>query len=272
MATAPITPNDPQKNVEQLFAMLKSVSEFDEIEVRGIVNTIIQPTERESCFQLIYHRCVANVASLKALANRQHFQAISMITRNLFELVVDIKLIDVISDAVPKMIGFIDVEKARCARKIIRFKAAHPTIALDDSIYQSFIAAEGARIDTMKATLWPGVRRLDHWSDKTLKGRAELLGTKYEEIYEVEQPRLSWQVHSGLTGIANLKIETFTAMCGVALKSCTDSYEGILLSVIDEFKIGKADEKIKGKLMAAKFAAFAKDQAEADMIFRQLTS
>jgi hypothetical protein len=264
--------NDPHKNVEQLFAMLKNISEFDEIEVRGIVNTIILPTEREKCFQLIYHRCVANVASLKVLADRQHFQAVSMITRNLFELVVDMKLVDLISDAIPKMIGFIEVEKLRCARKIVRFKAAHPTIKRGDAIYQSFIAAEGARNDTMKARLWPGVNRLNHWSGRTLKGRAELLGTKYEEIYEVEQPRLSWQIHSGLTGIANLKLETFTAMCGVALASCADSYEGILLSVIEEFKIGKADEKIKAKLLAAKFAAFAKDQAEAELRFRQLTT
>lgn len=264
--------SDPHKNVEQLFAMLKSISEFDEVEIRGTIDTIIFPTDREKCFQLVYHRCVANIASLMVLTNRQHFQAISMITRNLFELVVDIKLVDLIHDAIPKMIGFIDVEKLRCARRIVSFKAAHPNIARNDSIYQSFIAAEGSRIDAMKATLWPGVNRLDHWSNKTLKGRAELLGMNYEEIYEVEQPRLSWQIHSGLAGIANLKLETFTAMCGVAIASCANSYEGILLSVINEFKIGKADDKIKGKLMAAKFAAFSKDQAEADMIFRHLTS
>ena len=64
MATG-IVSRDPNKNVEQLFAMLKSVSEFDKIEVRGIVNTIILPTEREMCFQLVYHRCVANIASLE---------------------------------------------------------------------------------------------------------------------------------------------------------------------------------------------------------------
>jgi hypothetical protein len=271
MATITIS-NDPQKNVEQLFAMLKSVSEFDEIEVRGIITAIISPTEREQCFQLIYHRCVANVASLKILTNRQHFQAISMITRNMFELVLDIKLINVIPNAVPKMIGFIDVEKARCARKIIKFKVVHPTIQRDVSIYQSFIAHEGVRIDAMKATLWPGVKRLEHWSNKSLKDRAALLGTKYDEIYEVEQPRLSWQVHSGLAGISYQKMESYTALCGVAIASCTDSYEGILLSVIEEFKISKADDKIKGKLKAAKLAAFAKDQAEADLIYRQLTS
>jgi hypothetical protein len=79
-------------------------------------------------------------------------------------------------------------------------------------------------------------------------------------------------VHSGLTGIVNLKLETFTAMCGVAIASSANSYESILLSVIEEFKIGKADEKIKGKLMAAKFAAFSEDQAEADLIFRHLTT
>jgi len=65
-----------------------------------------------------------------------------MITRNLFELLVDIKLIDIILDAVPKNDRINRCRKLRCARKIVRFKAAHPTIARDDSIYQSYIASE----------------------------------------------------------------------------------------------------------------------------------
>jgi len=252
--------------------MLKSVSEFDELEVRGVMNSTINPDDRESCFQIIYHRTVANVASLLALNNRQHFQAISMLTRNLFELAVDVKLIDKITDAIPKMIVYVEVEKLRCAKKIVKYKADHPGIALDDAIYRSFIAAQGARIDGNMATLWPGRTKLDHWSGKNLKERTDLLGEPYDEIYEVEQPRLSWQVHAGITGVTGLKIETFSAMCGVALKSCTDLYEQILLSMIDEFKIAKADTTIKGKLSAAKLMPLADNRAQADELLRQLTS
>jgi hypothetical protein len=189
MPTAPT--DDPHEQTAQLFAMLKSTGEFDQIEVRHIVNTIVAGSERDSCFQLIYHRCVADIASLCALTNRQHFQAISMIMRSLFELAVDIRLIDVVSNAVPKMIGFINVEKARCARKIIKFKAANPTSEIHDAIYLSFINAEGIRIDALKVTLWPRATRLDHWSGMNLKQRTDQLPLKYRENYEVQQPRHS---------------------------------------------------------------------------------
>ena len=69
-----------------------------------------------------------------------------------------------------------------------------------------------------------------------LADRSVLAGLDYEEIYEVEQPRTSWQVHSGLTGVANLKPETFAYMAGVAMESCIKSYELILNA-----KIGMAD-------------------------------
>ncbi len=78
-----------------------------------------------------------------------------MITRNLFELAIDIRLIDKITEAVPKMIIFTEVEKLRCARKIVAFKAANHGDTLDDSVYQDFITNQGASIDAKHLTLWP---------------------------------------------------------------------------------------------------------------------
>ena len=77
---------DPHKSADEMYACLTSLGQFDEHDVRGVINGILSPSEREKCFQIIYHRVVANVASLKELNHHQHFQAISMITRNLFEL------------------------------------------------------------------------------------------------------------------------------------------------------------------------------------------
>jgi hypothetical protein len=72
MATS--TPQlDVHQIADQMFAILKSLGEFDEMEVRGIINGILAPTERESCFQIIYHRVVANIESLRALNNRHDF-------------------------------------------------------------------------------------------------------------------------------------------------------------------------------------------------------
>ena len=101
-------------------------------------------------------------------------------------------------------------------------------------------------------------------SGEKMHKRVKRLGAPFDEIYAVQYPRLSWYVHAGLTGVSGLKLESFTALCGVALKSSTDSYEQILLAVIEEFKIGKADDKIKEKLTASKFLPFTNGMAEAE--------
>lgn len=93
------------------------------------------------------------------------------------------------------------------------------------------------------------------------QGRAEKWGPKYDEMYEVQQPRLSWQVYSGLTGIAKLEMNTFTAICEMAISFSADCYQDILLSMIDEFKIDIANTKIKDQLKAAKLAPFGQDSS-----------
>jgi len=61
-------------------------------------------------------------------------------------------------------------------------------------------------------------------------------------------------------------------MCRVALNSCADFYVEVLLAMIVEFKIARADDAIRGKLKASRMVALADNQAEADTIFGHLTS
>lgn len=257
----------PDDTALRIFAGLTSMMQFDELEVRGILRGIITPSEREQCFILTYWRSAAHALSLSKFKGPQHFQAITMIARNLFELSVDLKLIDMIPDGPEKMTAYVDVEKLRAARKIVKFKQEHPTSNVDDSLYRSYIKCEEKRIEATKAKLWPGARKIDGFANMNLADRSALAGLDFEEIYEVEQPRMSWQVHSGLTGIANLKPETFTYMAGVGMASCIKSYELILCSVIDEFKIGKADPKIKEKLAVSKLLPWADDPAHAQQLY-----
>ena len=42
-----------------------------------------------------------------------------------------------------------------------------------------------------------------------MQKRVEELGQTFNEIYAVEYPRLSWYIHSGLAGFANLQQESF---------------------------------------------------------------
>jgi len=253
------------------FTVLKSLEQFDQLEVRGVIETLLSPSDREQCFIASYRRSTANVATLLELKAAKHFQAISMLARALFELAVDIRLIDVIPNSCEKMIALVDVEKLKCARKIIKFKTDHPAAKVDTTTYDAFVANNGTSVDSLQATLWP-TKKVDHWSGRDLRSRVTLLKAPFEEIYDVSYPRLSWQVHSGLTGVVNLQPETFTLMCGEGFRLAVESYLETLSAMIQEFKLAKADEKIQGKMKAAKMMPFTQSPQQAQQLLQELTS
>lgn len=232
----------------RFYAMVDSLHKFDEQEVKAVIRTLLSTSERERCFIATYYRASGNAASLIELKQPKHFQAIAMLTRSLFELAVDIKLIDLIPDSTIKIREFTDVEKLRSAHKILGFKKANPNAAVDTTIYNSFVADNKSRIEAAKSSLWPMTKKLSHWSGLHMQQRAELVKSPFQEIYEVKYPMLSWYVHSGLTGVVNLNAESFTVLCGVAFQIATEAYRELLLTMIREFKIAKADEKIEGKV------------------------
>jgi hypothetical protein len=109
-----------------------------------------------------YYRARANIETLLEFKQPKHFQAIAMLARGLFELAVDIRLIDVIPNSETKMREFTDVEKLRCTRKVFRFKAANPDAKVDTAIYSSFVANNESRINAAKTMLWPTREKVSH--------------------------------------------------------------------------------------------------------------
>jgi hypothetical protein len=188
--------SETRKNTERFYTMVDSLREFDKQEVKGVVDTLLSTSERERCFIATYYRAAANMTSLLEFKHAKHFQAIAMLTRNLFELSVDIKLIGLIPDGPAKIREFTDVEKLRAARKILRFKAANPNAKVDTTPYSSFAASNGSRIDDARCLLWPDGNP-SHWSGLHISKRVALLSPPFSEIYEVKYPMLSWYVHSG---------------------------------------------------------------------------
>jgi hypothetical protein len=248
---------------ERFYTVLKSLNEFDKREIRGVVRGLIAKTDRDYCFIGNYYRAAANAESLLVLKTAKDLQAISMIARGMFELAVDVKLIDVIPDAVKKIAAFSDVEKLRAARKIVKFKAAHPDAAIAAMIHESFINNNAQRIEVECKALWPSLQKVTHWSGRNLSERVALVGAPFDELYELEYPRLSWYAHSGLTGFANLPAETFNMLAANQNKIAGESYTILLGEIIDEFGIEKADRNIKNKLKLAKVLPFTDSPEEA---------
>ncbi len=263
---------DPNTMPERCYTMLKSLGEFDKLEIAGVVRGVLAKTDRDNCFIGNYYRAKAHIDTLLSLKSAKDLQAIAMVARGLFELAVDTKLIDVVPNAVKKILVFSDVEKLRAARKIVKYKAANPAAAVDASIHIAFIAAEAQRIEAERAAVWPGVKKLTHWSGLDLAQRVALLKAPFDEMYEVEYPELSWYVHSGLTGFVNLKAESFNMLAGKQNKLAGECFIVVLTAIIDEFGIAKADDKKKNKLKLAKLYPFMDNPEERAMVEKELLS
>jgi hypothetical protein len=255
-------------NADQFYTMVKSVNIFDKQEVKGVIDSLLSRTPEEDCFVGTYYRTNANIESILEFQHPKHFQAVAMLARGIFELAVDMRLLEVIPNSTIKMNAFIEVEKLRSARQAVAFKNGNPDDDVDITSHAGYIANNGHRVDSIRQSLWPNVHHVYHWSGLGMKGRVQLLKAPFEQLYEVEYPRLSWYVHPGLTGITNLKAEAFTYLCSHAFTFAANAYIEVLRVVIRKFKLSKVNEKIDEKLRAAKLFPFTNSPEHVDALTR----
>jgi len=265
----PIGP-DVLTATERFYTVLKSLNEFDNQEVKGVVSGLLQKTDLENCYWGIYLRGRANIESLLSLKQVRDFQAIAMLTRSLFELSVDMKLIELIPNAAEKMSLFSQIEKLRAAKKIVQFKAANPNSMVDASIHQAYIAKNKAKLEAQQATTWPDAKRVEHWSGMNLRDRAARLGHPFLQTYEVKYPQMSWYTHAaGVTGL-DLKANSYELLAGSLFQLAGECYMVLLASVIRQFKLTKADEKIESKMKYAQMMPFTDTDQQLQALEKEL--
>lgn len=265
-----MTPAHLREEPARFFSSLTSLNNFDKLEIRNVIRGLLNQTQREMCFTANYYRAFANVESILTLNHVKHVQAIASASRALFEIAVDVSLIDQISQGPEKMIALIDVEKMRSAQAIIDFKASNPTAQVDATTFQEFIRLDGARISALRDSLWPNRPDVQHWSLLKMQKRVEKLGQPFNELYAVEYPRLSWYIHSGLTGFANLPKESFELIAGIAFTIAVKSYMILMTAIIDEFKLSKADSMIKSRMQYAQMVSWTDNEEQAAQLRKQL--
>lgn len=258
------------ENAERFYTMVKSLNNFDKAEVKGVIDTLLSPSPGENCFVGTYYRTICNVDTILLCQHPKHVQAVAMLARGLLELAVDMRLLEVFPNAALKVNEFIDVEKLRCARKIVAFKDANPNTDLDTTEYVAYVTRNGERVDRIRQTVWPNIKRLNHWSGLPLGGRVALLKAPFDQLYEVDYPRLSWYTHPGLTGIVNLRPQTFTYVCSYAFKLAADSYSEVLKTLIRKFSLVKTNEKIERKLHIATIFPFTNTPEEVGVLTRSI--
>ena len=271
--------------VERFHGAVILLEKFDRENVRGRVETKESHPPREFAIVAAYLRILAHVRTLIELKSAAYFQAISMIARAVFELAVDIRLIDRIPDAPERYDAFSKVERLRVARRITEFHTTNPHEDHESPdllaeplqpfwVHEQFIRDNAESIDELAKKLWP--KQFDkkstiaHWSGKDLRQRAILVGPPFDEIYDVHYAELSWYTHPGIGVIATLAKEIYPLICGQAYGIAIRCYYETLRFMVQELRLHEFDQLIGKKLEFARLAAFSDDQQQAEQLRYEL--
>lgn len=232
-------------------ALLKSLAAFDESEIAPILKNQFGLSPYEEIVVGMYLRVNKNVGSLLALNHIAHFQAAAMLARAVFELAVDLMLLDIEPSAVLKVRIFTQADRLRSMRKTAAYgKRAVVTLLDDTALQENYIQQVGTKVDAEITRLWPSKKNLlpGHWTGLDMSTRATRAGTYFEEYYHLMYIQLSWHVHGGLVGVYDLPPAHFAAIYGLALGLSCGMYEKVLQRVILRFRMSAADDAIYRKL------------------------
>jgi hypothetical protein len=267
-----MTPPNTLPDIGRYDAALQGLQNLDNGEILPVVKGLLSLTAREECFIAAYYRTVANARSLLVLKDASHFQAIAMLARGMFELSVDVALVDKIPDAVTKIYAYARLERLRAARQKVKLVAEG--ISTDNvTLEQQFITNNEAKIEADSQALWPKTKKqrpVSHWSDLGLGARTKVLGAPFYELNESMYRQLSWHVHPGLAGVMNFDASAFPAMCGLALNLAFTCYASVLQAVSHELKIDKAVTDIEAKVQLAKMLPFTDNEEQAAQLVAAL--
>jgi len=261
-------PLDPSANTDRFYTVIKSMREFDRTEVNGVIQTLLSLTPRDQCFIGTYYRILGNVETLLRMDKAKDFQAIAMLARALFELSVEIRLLETIPDGWGKMLAYSDFQKLRTANKIIGFKKKNPNADIDTADYEIFVARNSAKVAGFSKSMWGGARNPKHWTGLNLGDRSEKLGPPFDQIYAADYSRLSWYVHPGLAGVINVPAVTFIHLCAYAFHLAATAYGESLLCIIRVFNIAKANANIESLLRLAKELPFTDTPEQVEILTR----
>ncbi len=104
---------DAMQKVNVFHSLLQNLWDLDLKSIFWVVSNQLSMTRREKCIAVIHIRSHNNVTSILGLKHFAHYQAHSMLARTLFELAVDLALLDANSGAEERMLCFQQLETLR---------------------------------------------------------------------------------------------------------------------------------------------------------------
>jgi hypothetical protein len=236
---------DIEIGAKAFFTGTNELFNFAEKFVIPVINNLISPKDSESVIVGVYNRMFLHLHVLKQLNEFRDFQTVMLTTRSIFELFVDLKILNegLIDDAVERYCSFHDVSKMQYAQKVFNFKSEHPEIEMDTRVHEELLGNEEQKKKAaeLKNKYWPKNKKIpDHWTSLDMRKRCEHIDKKYLALYCRLYPMMSWYVHSGPSGHIGLDEWFFKAVFAKGNELSAEIFlEGTVL-MVKKFHIDKA--------------------------------
>lgn len=176
------------------------------------------------------------------------FNAVAIICRTIFELLLDLKLLSAKEsneEEVEKFYNFPRVDMFRASKRLRDFQAENPDIKakalLGNEIRQHFLEdIDEIGLETLVGNLWGKTKKgkpnwPKHWSGMNVHDRAAIFGAYYVQNYLELFWLLSRYVHSGSGAYQGLSAESLEATYGICLDLSRKMYADSLEILSDTF-------------------------------------
>jgi hypothetical protein len=93
-----------------------------------VLKALLAPTPQEVAVRDTYYKMTLLLQTALVMNTSDHFQSIASVTRSLFELWIDLKILaqDTTGEEVRKYHEFPEIERYRTAEQMVKFVDAHP--------------------------------------------------------------------------------------------------------------------------------------------------
>ena len=207
--------NNPSKeNLDAHYDAIRENIDYIDKSFLPIIANQINLSDKERIITDLFSRIRLWVHSVVLMNNKLCFQGIAAATRSIFELFIDINLIDRDSTGlcIKQYMTFSEVERFRSAQLMIQYQDIHPESKIGDFAKHLYSQPDKKiEIIGLIQNIWGKALNKKgelnyprHWSKKDLRKRSQDLGTEYEELYLQVYPKMSWFIHSVPTGFERM--------------------------------------------------------------------
>jgi hypothetical protein len=201
--------------IDAYFDGTKHMHDFSQEAMIPQLKALLSPSAQEIALKDIYFRMYLFLRSAITMNRLDHFQSVASLTRSLFELFLDMKILakDKTGAAVRKYNEFPEIERFRRAEQLVAFDASNPNQIKQDLSAQRTFIADPQRQARVTSAIGPKRKYPDHWTGKNARERARTAGEEalYVEVYAL----LSWYVHAGAAGTAGMSKEALESVFGI---------------------------------------------------------